>query len=598
MLAAIRHRGPDAEGRYGKGKYTAGQRRLSIVDLNTGDQPLFNGGKSVVLFYNGEIYNYSELRKGLEAKGYQFRTHSDGEVICHLYDEVGEELFSKLDGMFAIALWDEEQERLILARDLPGEKPLYYSLLSDHELVFASEIKSLRYFPGIDLSLNHQSIWDYPSFLWIPQPATIYASVSSLMPGRMLIADASGIRIKPYANPFSGHELDLCDDAIVPTTRSVVEKAVISRLLSDVPVGCFLSGGLDSSIVATIAAKNLPKLSTFTIGFEDLEDPIHGRSDESPFGESYAKTLGATHHTIHVTAKTFLENLETFCRNGDQPTGISSGLGILSVAEAARKAGIKVLLSGDGADECFGGYSWYEYLNDPLFSTPSGALQTTGDVSFQNFGLPVRQRIEAMRAYSPQYRAWAWHYYASEREKGRLFSRELANSVRPSRRFFDEFNGSDDWSAGDYIRQDRAFYLPNEMLTKLDRMTMAFSVEGRAPFVAPSVLALADKLEYRHMVRDGQLKWVLRRAFEDVLPEDVIRRPKHGFNVPIDHWLRGEWSFLVDRTFSADSALYKHGIIDAKSGDVAREMLRDRERLNGHSIFCFVILNMWMEMWG
>lgn len=594
MLNVLYHRGPDSEGIYKSGEYTAGMRRLSINDLETGDQPLYNQDRSVVLLYNGEIYNSSVLRKNLESMGYKFRTHSDGEVICHLYDEYGEDLFEKLDGMFALALWIEEEKKLILARDIPGEKPLYYVLLGEKDLVFASEIKSLTIFPGLDLSLNYQGLWDFSTFIWIPQPDTVYKHIRALPRSHILIADRNGVKLCPYANKFNRAKIDLLDDSVIRETRRVVKEAVESRLLSDVPVGCFLSSGLDSSIVSTLASKKLSSITTFTIGFEDIADPYHGATNEAEHAEAYAKTLGSKHYTIRVKADDFRDNLIKFCVHADQPFSVSSGLGILLVARKAHEVGIKVLLSGDGADECFGGYSWYLYL--PCHGRGNAnSIKSNDVISFQNFGLDLKERLKALSSYTSQERGWAWHYYASESEKSNLYNMETFKGIKSSLRFFTEFNGSPQWSAEDFVKHDREFYFPNEMLQKLDRMTMAYSVEGRAPFAAPSVLAHADKLKFSHMVKNGSIKWVLRRAFSDILPEKVRKRPKHGFNVPVDHWLKNEWSDLLEDAFSKDSHLMKEGIIHEKSRDVALAMINDKNRLNGHTIFSFIMLNLWFE---
>lgn len=596
MVKTLYHRGPDSDGYYLTPSYSAGMRRLSINDLVTGDQPLYDESKSVVLLYNGEIYNSPELRRELERKGHIFRTQSDGEVICHLYEEHGEDLFERLDGMFAVALWCEKEQKLILSRDIPGEKPLYYVRLTDTELVFASEIKSLVKFPGLDLTLDKQALWDFPTFLWIPEPDTVYESIKALPRGHLLIADALGMRVRPYRNRFNRQNIPLDDDAVIGETRRVVTEAVHSRLLSDVPVGSFLSSGLDSSIVATLASRALPELTTFCIAFEDVPDPYHGRADESAYAERLAREIGSNHHVIRVTCDDFRRNLPLFCTYGDQPFAVSSGLGILSVARAAHETGIKVLLSGDGADECFGGYSWYFCLNRPEESTDTKFEPDDGvPVSFQNFGLSLETRLNILHSYPPQKRAWAWHYYAAESEKTALFNLECFEQMLSSFRYFRNFKPNGNWSAEDFIRQDRDFYFPYEMLRKVDRMTMAYSVEGRVPFAAPSVLSHADKLPYYQLVRGDQLKWVLRRAFADILPEHVVKRPKHGFNVPIDHWLKGEWSDLVEEAFGRDSALMKSGLIHNKSRDIAKTMLHDKDRLNGHTIFSFVMLNLWLE---
>jgi asparagine synthase (glutamine-hydrolysing) len=594
MVEALHHRGPDDDGYFRDGPFGAGMRRLAINDVAGGHQPLFNTDRSIALLYNGEIYNYPELRAELEAQGHCFRTHSDGEVICHLYQHHGELLFERLDGMFAAAVWIAPERKLILARDLPGEKPLYYSELRDGSMAFASEIGALIHFPGIDLELDRQAIWDFPTFLWIPEPATVYRHIRALPRGHLLIADDRGARLRAYQNRFNREPMPTHEAAaVVAETRRVVEQAVKSRLLSDVPVGSFLSGGLDSSIVASIASRELATLDTFSVGFEDVTDPYHGRADESAAAEVTARRIGSRHHAIQVTAQSFRGELGRFCRHGDQPFAVSSALGILAVAKAAREHGIKVLLSGDGADECFGGYSWYPYLDS---HSRNGTRPPSGIVSFQNFGVSIDERLAAIEALPDDAaRAWAWHYYAHEQEKAALFSADFRAGLASSLRHFQGYR-STRWRPVDFIAQDRDFYFPNEMLRKVDRMAMAYSVEGRVPFAAPAVLSHADKLTFDDMVgADGTLKWVLRRAFADVLPADVVSRPKHGFNVPIDHWLKDEWADLVEEAFAADSALCRSRFVAPGAGQVARHMLHDPRRLNGHTIFCMIMLNAWLE---
>jgi len=595
MVEALYHRGPDAVGYYHDNDYHAGMRRLSINDVEGGNQPLSNLNNDVILFYNGEIYNSPELRRELISQGVQFRTRSDGEVICHLYEREGESCIERLDGMFALALWDARRKRLILARDIPGEKPLYYTQPKSGCLVFASELKSLTRFPSLNLKLKLQALWDFPTFLWIPEPATIYEDVYALPPGYMLIADENGVRIKPYANKFYNGIQSNGDRAIISETHRLVEDAVRSRLLSDVSVGCSLSSGLDSSIIATVAAQNLSELTTFTVGFEDVEDPYHGHSDESPAVEDFARKLGTRHYTVKVTADDFRRDLDIFTLHGDQPFAVSSGLGILSIARAAHEKGIKVLLSGDGADEVFGGYSWYEHLEKISNQLGSTTAASNGDISMQFTGLSNRDILTAIESYSYPKRAWAWHYYASEKDKFELYSPDISEKIVSSLNHFHDFRNGGSWTSKDYIRQDRLFYFPNEMLRKIDRMTMAMSVEGRVPFAAPALQSFSDNLKYDYMVRGKTLKWALREAFRDMLPSEVTNRPKHGFNVPIDHWLKGSWADLVDETFAPSSALARMQIIRPNAGLTAKKMLDDRQRLTGHTIFCFIQLNSWLE---
>ncbi|MEQ9194620.1 MAG: asparagine synthase (glutamine-hydrolyzing) [Rhodospirillales bacterium] len=594
MLSAIVHRGPDSQGILADDECTLGMRRLAINDLEHGDQPLYNADRSVAVVYNGEIYNAPALRRRLETQGHTIPSHSDGAVIPFLYDAFGEDLFEQLDGMFAVALWDKRRKRLILARDLPGEKPLYFAE-TPHGLAFASEIKALRLFPEIDTEINWQAIWDFPTFTWIPEPETIYRSVSALPRGHLLVSDPQGYRIRPYENRFNRQTLDhATDEEIVAETRKVVEDSVKSRLLSDVPIGSFLSSGLDSSIVATLASRELNHLDTFTIGFEDLDDPYHGHSDESSGAEALASHLGTRHHTIRVTADIFRDMLDDFVHYGDQPFAVPSGLGIFAIAQAARNAGLKVLLSGDGADECFGGYSWYINLRDAEMARPPKSNGQTA-VGFHDVGIPLEDRLADLAAMPAHERARAWHYYAHEEEKKDLFHPDLSSRMQTSSRHFAQHKADLSWPAEEFVAQDRNFYFPFEMMRKVDRMTMACSVEGRVPFAAPSVLSHAEKLRYEHMVRSSDLKWALRSAFADLLPEEVVKRPKHGFNVPLHHWLKEGWKDLVEETFSPTSALSRMSIINDRAADNARAMLDHPHRLNGPSIFSFIILNRWLE---
>lgn len=584
MLQPLVHRGPDDLSCYIDQPFYGGMTRLAINGVEDGNQPLFDSQENVVLFYNGEIYNSKALRADLEAKGYPFKTHSDGEVICHLYHEHGEQLFQHLDGMFAIALWDKQARRLLLARDPSGEKPLYYYLGPNNQCYFASEIKSLQRAGAVQLNLNRQAIWDFPTFLWVPQPDTIYQDVKALMPGHSLCISEKESRLQAYRNPFADY--DFATEDLTAQVRALVTESIETRLLSEVPVGAFLSSGLDSSIVTAVASKHMP-LTTYCIGFEDIHDPYHGKADESVDAAEYARRLGTNHRTIKVTSQTFSDLLPDFCHFGDQPFAVSSGLGILAVCKQASKDGLKVMLSGDGADEVFGGYSWYRYLSQVKQAQIKPIIET-----FQSVGLTLEQRLEAISHMPGPMQAYAWHYYAHEADKARLFEPSAFKNIESSLRHFASYK-SEHWQPYDFIKHDRQFYFQNEMLTKLDRMSMAYSVEARAPFAAPKIQQLAHALPFEALVGDG-LKTVLREAFKDVLPKDVWQRKKHGFNVPVDHWLKHEWQDLLSHTFSQESALYQQGLIQANALTQANQMLAE-QRLHGHTLFCYIMLNMWLE---
>ncbi|CAM8409274.1 AsnB Asparagine synthase (glutamine-hydrolyzing) [Candidatus Methylopumilus universalis] len=587
MVSMLTHRGPDHDGYWGCGIYEAGMRRLSILDVAGGNQPLYDESGQIVLFYNGEIYNSLSLRSDLEKDGVHFRTNSDGEVICHLYRKYGRNLFSMLDGMFAVALWDNEKQLLILARDYPGEKPLYYSDLADGGVAFSSEIPSLLKCERVSSEIDMQSLWDFPTFLWVPEPATIYKKIRAILPGEGLEITPNGKHLFSFKNDIPTYSPSWDDDdEMVAEVRRVVIDAVTSRLLSDVPVGAFLSGGLDSSIVCMLARKSLKKLHTYCIGFENTFDPYHGFSDESILAAQYAAELGTKHRTIKVTSKDFKELLPHFLKSAGQPYAVSSGLGIMAVSKIAKSDGIKVLLSGDGADEAFGGYSWYSDIPSTFDSSPT----RTDIFRFYDNDLSRLDKIKRLAGYSPQLRAWAFHYYASENEKASIFHPDIRASS--SLRLFDSINFKEPL---DYIRHDRSFYFPNEMLTKLDRMTMAFSVEGRAPFAAPSVQKFAQKLPWNALIRGDKLKWALRQAFAKDIPSAVTSRPKHGFNVPLDNWLKGEWRDLFEETFEDGSPLRRAGILSVDSKKQATNLLYDPKKVAGHVIFTFVMLHIWMR---
>jgi asparagine synthase (glutamine-hydrolysing) len=589
MLDSLKHRGPDQQFEYHNNNFSMGMTRLSINDLFNGAQPFYSNKKTIAVIYNGEIYNYRSLRKDLELRGKKFVTNTDGEVIAHLYDVFGESALGYLDGMFAVAIWDLNTHTLVLGRDFPGEKPLYY-YNDSHAFAFASEIKALRSLPFVKLTLNRQAIWDFPTFLWVPESNTVFNQILAVPAGHILTISDSGVKVKRYKYMLNSDiPEDMTDKQAVELTRSIVEQSINDRLLSDVPVGSFLSGGLDSSIVATIASKKLDQLDTFTVAFDNIDDPYHGKADESISAIETSKIIGSRHHTVKVNSSSLRHSLDDFCKYGDQPFSVSSGLGILAIAHAASQSGIKVLLTGDGADECFGGYSWYEHL---ATLKNKNNLYDDSQISFQSVGYSVNDRLELISKMNPQQRAWAWHYYAHENEKIDLFSNDWSEDLLNSNYHFSSLNK--DSTNLDYIKHDRDFYFPNEMLTKVDRMLMAYSVEGRTPFAARSVQQLANHLSIKQMVSKDNLKWVLRKAFEDILPMDVINRPKHGFNIPIDYWLNNEWSDMVEEAFVEGSMLHNYGIINRDSYSVALRLLSDENRLNGHTIFSMIMLNKWL----
>lgn len=597
MLKGLRHRGPDGVGKFSDRAYSGGMTRLAINDIENGNQPFYNDDYSIIVFYNGEIYNHLYLRRLLKVYGKHCKVSSDGAVIPYLYELFGEDVFSYLDGMFAVSIWDSKNCKLIISRDSSGEKPLYY-YRGHREFLFGSELKSFRSLNGLDLGLNRQAIWDFPTFLWIPEPETIYDNIFALERGSYLIYEDDKVIIKKYANRNLSSPPECIDDASISKwIEEAVVKSVLDRCMSEAPIGSFLSGGLDSAIIAAIVSKKYGggHLSTFTVGFDSIRDPYHGFADESNDAGKLASILGTNHHTVLMSQVDFRKLLDDFCYYGDQPFAVSSGLGILALSRVARDRGVKVLLSGDGADEYFGGYSWYPYMGSrPSRPNVSRSRVTAGHRRFHCRGESLTRRIERVSRYTPSLQAWAWHYYASEEEKTAVFSDGYADGLRESTRYFSEL--TEGGGPMGFIRHDRRFYFPNEMLTKIDRMTMAASVEGRAPFAAPAIHSLAEHLGLEMLIRNGKGKYLLRNAFRDYLPHEVLARRKHGFNVPIDSWLSNEWTDLVEDTFSTSSALAKNQIISTKSFGAVKSILANKNSIPGHTIFSFMMLNKWLEL--
>lgn len=599
-LSCFRHRGPDASTIRDFNKVRLGYNRLSINDINSGFQPLFNSDRSVVVFYNGEIYNHTELRKKLKkSNGHQIPL-VDGAVIPYLYEEYGETFTEKIEGMYAIALYDLEKDKLILCRDLVGEKPLYYWQESG-ELMFCSSLIGLKSLMNEEPLLDFQSLWDYPSYLWVPEPQTPFISINSIMPGQTLVFQNSCMTKSFYRELSNKFFLPTDDETLEKKLHKLMSDSVSSMVPKEVPFGTFLSSGLDSSIVSTLIAKNEKKsnFDTFCVEFPNIHDPYHGLANESDLALEYAKALGTAHHTIKADAKSLLEMLDDFVKYADSPFAVSSGIGVMLVAKKAKMLGLKVLLSGDGADELYGGYSWYASLEElcQIHATKGQNSATRLDeigITLQNRNYPLKHLLQVIGSYNPSEIAFALHYYMLESEKQNIFSKHISSNIDSAYRHM-KLNTNGALEPMDFVNHDRKFYLTQEMMRKIDRFTMAYSIEGRVPFVSFESLRFASGLPFEKLVKGSTLKLALRKALSDELPRDLIRRAKHGFNVPIDYWLRNEWKFLVESTFSKGSMLEQFNIIDEKALQFALRMVSDTSKLNGHSIFSFIVLEKWLQ---
>ncbi|HVH51225.1 MAG TPA: asparagine synthase (glutamine-hydrolyzing), partial [Gaiellaceae bacterium] len=546
MSAALEHRGPDSAGEFVGGPVALASRRLSIIDLAGGDQPIFNEDESRVVVQNGEVYNHPELKRELLRDGHTYRTHSDTETIVHLYEQHGLGFAERLRGMFAIAIWDARERRLVLARDRYGIKPLYYRHVAG-ELAFASELRAL---PRGEIDLD--ALEAFLAFNSIPGPYSIFRDVRKLQPGHLLVWTEDGaIRIERFAHPrpVQASELRNDDEAeLVEELRARMRDSVRAHLLADVPVGVLLSGGVDSSLLAALAAQETSEaVHTFTIGF--AERSFDERADARRVAERYA----TNHHELLLQPDPTLL-LPALADAFDEPFADSSALPTYLVSQLAAEH-VKVALSGEGGDELFGGY--YTYAADLLAERFGAAAR---------FASPFVERLPSSSGRTSfDYRAKrfvrAAHLPPLERHHGykEIFSADMraeltgrSNGFDPVDVYRDRYGESEgaDWLAR-LQDVDFAIYLVDDLLVKTDRSSMAHSLEVRVPYLDPIVSNFAFALPTRHKVRGLSKKILLRKAAEPLLPREVVHGRKRGFSIPAAAWLRGELAPFARETLSA-----------------------------------------------
>ena len=542
MCQTLVHRGPDDEGIYASGSIGLGIRRLSIIDLAGGHQPIHNEDQTVWVVCNGEIYNFPELRKELEARGHRFYTHSDVEVIVHLYEELGRECIQKLRGMFALALYDERHQRLLLARDRLGKKPLYFA---EHgsQLLFASEIKALIAADPELAEVNPDAILQYFYFGYVPDPLSAFKRISKLPPGHVLEYD-NAVRIRQYWDlPRFGTSETVSEQECLDELERRLEEAVRVRLISDVPLGALLSGGVDSSIVVALMARaSSARVKTFSIGFREQ------RFDESQYARAVAERFSTNHQEL-IVQPDFEQALDLLTHSLEEPFGDSSMLPTYYVCRMARKH-VTVALAGDGGDELFAGYDRYAIaLNRDKFEViPEWA------------GSLYRDHLHHKLPPSTYGRNLAWHASLNARERylddisyfpalGReretftadflQTAAQLYDPLAQFRSHYDSAPASDHLSRIQYL--DTKTYLPGDILTKVDRTSMACSLEVRAPLLDHEVAEFAASLPPHWKIRSRTQKYILKRLAERLgVPSDVVHRPKQGFQLPLETWFKGE----------------------------------------------------------
>jgi asparagine synthase (glutamine-hydrolysing) len=598
MLDSMRHRGPDDEGVYLGHQVGLGHRRLSIIDLKSGHQPLSNEDGTIWIVFNGEIYNYRELRTFLLSKDHVFKTQTDTEVIVHLYEELGPQCLEKLRGMFSFAIWDENMKTLFLARDRVGIKPLYYCL-TDKSLVFASEIKAILMDPAVHREVAPEIIDRFLTFLYLPGEQTLLKGIDKLAPGHYLLIRDGRAEMGQYwdlgfSKPSSEPSLQDASSQL----ESLLAEAVELHMIADVPVGILLSGGVDSTALLSYAAERTQKeICTFTVGFSDS-----GVTDERPYAKLASEAFGSRHHEMTISAADFAAFMPQYVWHMEEPVCEPPAIALYYVSKLASRY-VKVLLSGEGGDEAFAGYSnyrnllWLERVKHAL-SPINGA--TARGLSLANSWL----RSPRVAKYLPLMTAQFPDYYLSRTSNpfrysgnglGRLYSKDFAHSIdrehslEPVRRLQAHVLGENTLNAMLYI--DTKTWLPDDLLIKADKMTMASSVELRVPLLDHKILEFAASLPSSFKVHGFTTKYLAKETLGKRVPRRILDRRKAGFPVPYESWLRKElrgWAHEVlfdrkttNRGYFATPAVQELLARDESSGGYSKE------------IFSLITLEIW-----
>ncbi len=545
MCERMVHRGPDSEGLFVTNGAALGMRRLAIIDLVTGEQPVFNEDKSVAVILNGEIYNYRELRAGLEKLGHSFRSASDTEVLPHLYEEHGAEMVRELNGMFAFALWDAKRRRLLVARDRFGEKPLYWGVF-DNTLLFASEPKVLLAHPAVKPTLNLQALRQYLSFDYVPAPLSIYQGIQKLPAAHILTLEDGRITIEPYwCLSYKTSQPVPSETEAADQLQDLLADSVRMRLVSDVPLGVLLSGGVDSSTIAALAVRaSSEPVKTFSISFAESS------FDESAYARSVAKFLGTDHHEERLSANLAANLVGEIGAWMDEPFSDPSLVPTYLLSRFTRKH-VTVALGGDGGDELFAGYPmyaghrWAEIYNKvpaPLRTGVIEPLVRLLPVKTKNLSLDYKAlRFVTGAKYDTVARHHIWFGSFTPDEQEQLLTADALQQTesdvyREARQIVEQCDNHDTVTRMQSL--DTRLYLAEDILTKVDRASMAVSLEVRAPFLDPRVAEYAASLPGNYKLRGHKTKYILKKAVHELLPPFVTRRGKKGFGVPVAEWLK------------------------------------------------------------
>ncbi|PYS86677.1 MAG: asparagine synthase (glutamine-hydrolyzing) [Acidobacteria bacterium] len=595
MCERIIHRGPDSEGLWMDDTAALGMRRLSIIDLKTGDQPVFSEDKSIVAMVNGELYNFREVRADLEKRGHKFRTQTDVEIVPHLYEVYGDDFLDHINGMFAIALWDTKKKKLILARDRFGEKPLYYGIFNN-QLIYASEPKALLAHPGVNAELDLNALRHYVSFDYVPAPMSIYKGVFKLPSSHVLTVENGEIKTRRYWNlkwsepsasagghfATNGHVSKRGTSVKEKSTelRELLSDAVRMRLVSDVPLGILLSGGIDSSTVAALAVRHsTEQVKTFSIGFTEQS------FNESQYARQVANHLGTDHYEEYLNAGTTSDLISEIGKWLDEPISDPSLIPTFLLSRFVRRH-VTVALGGDGGDELFAGYPMYyahkvaaryamipRFIRNGLIEPAVRALPvSTKNLSFD---FKAKRFIRASK-FDAVARHHSWFGSFSQDHHSKLFTdrviQETTSDIYSIAR--DVLGTTDAKSELEKMQfLDMNFYLAEDILTKVDRASMAVSLETRAPFLDPRVAQFSASLPISYKLHGSKGKYILKKAMEGLLPDEILYRPKKGFGIPTAEWLKGRLNPLLHEMLTPERLKAQ----DLFNADHVQKMIKEHE---------------------
>ena len=600
MCDAIRHRGPDEDGFYVKGRVGLGVRRLSIIDVKGGQQPISNQDRTAWIVFNGEIYNYLELREKLEKLGHKFYTNSDTEAIVHAYDQYGADCPKHLRGMFAFAIWDERTSELFIARDRVGKKPLLFAEVNG-DLVFGSEFTALLLHPQISRDIDIRALDYYLSYLCIPAPLTAYQAIRKLEPGHSLRWRNGEIKIERYWQPDFSHKISISEEEAGERALEILRDSVRVRLMSEVPLGAFLSGGIDSSaVVALMSEASSEPVKTFSIGFDeqDFSELHHARR--------VAQHVGANHHEFIVRPDA-LEVLPILVQHYGEPYADSSAIPTYYVARETRKH-VTVALNGDGGDESFAGYQRYaampiaehyhrlpEFLRESVINRAVGLIPT--HMSSRTRTGRVKRFLHAASLPKVQrYIRWvsAFDQVAKRELYSEDFTRQTAgfNAGDLLVHWFAQSNGNGIVDA--VLLTDIMTYLPNDLLVKVDIASMAVSLEARSPFLDHHVIEFAASLPEKLKLRGLTTKYLLKRVLKKLVPVENLERQKMGFGVPIGHWFRGQMQPFLREVLLSEKALGR-GLFKPQTVNQLVDLHVRGERNYSDQLWALLMLELWFR---